>query len=47
MLRRSKILLTIFATVSLNAVAGDDKTKPKDDPDAIGNRNVGGFANLA
>jgi hypothetical protein len=41
MLRRAITLLTIFATVSLSVIAGDDKTKPKDDPDAIGNRNVG------
>jgi len=41
MLRRSIIVLTILATVSLSVLASDDKTNPKDDPDAIGNRNVG------
>jgi hypothetical protein len=36
MLRRSIIVLTILATVSLSVLASDDKTNPKDDPDAIG-----------
>lgn len=46
MLRRAITLLTILATLSLNFVAGDDKINPKDDPDAIGNRNVGQGVNF-
>lgn len=41
MWRRSIALLAILAMASLIVVAGDDKKNPKDDPDAIGNRNVG------
>jgi predicted Zn-dependent protease len=46
MLRRVITLLTILATLSLSVVAGDDKINPKDDPDAIGNRNVGQGVNF-
>jgi predicted Zn-dependent protease len=46
MLRRPITLLTILATLSLSVVAGDDKINPKDDPDAIGNRNVGQGVNF-
>jgi predicted Zn-dependent protease len=46
MLRRAITLFTILVTVSLSLVANDDKTKPKDDPDAIGNRSVGQGVNF-
>ncbi len=41
MLRRFVTLLTVLTMLSLGVFAGDDKKNPKDDPDAIGNRNVG------
>src|SRR5579863_1550827 len=46
--RKSVILVTILATLStlsLSALAGDKKN-PKDDPDEIGNRNVGKGVNF-
>src|SRR5579871_412772 len=40
---RSSILTAAFAAVVLltNGAVAEDKKNPKDDPDAIGNRNVG------
>jgi beta-barrel assembly-enhancing protease len=43
---RSATLLTIVATLSLSVFAGDDKKNPKDDPDAIGSRDVGKGVNF-
>jgi predicted Zn-dependent protease len=43
---RSVTLLTILTTLSLGAFAGDNKKKPKDDPEAIGNRDVGKGVNF-
>jgi len=43
---RSATLLVILITASLNGFAGDDKKNPKDDPDAIGDRNVSGGVNF-
>jgi predicted Zn-dependent protease len=46
--RKSVTLVTILATLgtlSLSALAGDKKN-PKDDPDEIGNRNVGKGVNF-
>jgi len=45
MLRRSAKLLTILTTLSLSVYAGDNKN-PKDDPDAIGDRDVGKGVNF-
>jgi predicted Zn-dependent protease len=46
MLCRSVTLLTILATLSLGAFAGDNKKNPKDDPEAIGDRGVGKGVNF-
>jgi predicted Zn-dependent protease len=46
MLCRSITLLTILATLSLGAFAGDNKKHPKDDPEAIGDRGVGKGVNF-
>jgi predicted Zn-dependent protease len=46
MLCRSVALLTIMATLSFSVFADDKKKNPKDDPDAIGNRNVGQGVNF-
>ena len=46
MLRRSVTLLTIAAMLSLGVFAGDKKKNPKDDPDAIGDREVGQGVNF-
>ena len=46
MLCRSVTLLTIAAALSLSVFAGDNKKNPKDDPDAIGDRNVGKGVNF-
>ena len=46
MLRKFVTLLAILATLSLGVFGGDDKKNPMDDPDAIGNRNVGQGVNF-
>jgi beta-barrel assembly-enhancing protease len=46
MSHRSLALLTVLATVSLSGLAQDSKKNPMDDPDAIGNRNVGQGVNF-
>jgi predicted Zn-dependent protease len=38
--------MTILAALSCSGLAQNSKKKPKDDPDAIGNRNVGKGVNL-
>src|SRR5579871_5994688 len=45
---RSSILTAAFAAVVLltNGAVAEDKKNPKDDPDAIGNRNVGQGVNF-
>jgi len=43
---RSVALLTILATLSWSVSASDNRKNPKDDPDAIGNRNVGQGVNF-
>jgi beta-barrel assembly-enhancing protease len=43
---RSATLLVILTAVSLSVFAGDDKKNPKDDPDAIGDRDVGKGVNF-
>ena len=46
MLCRSVALLTIVAMLPVIVSASDNKKNPKDDPDAIGNRNVGQGVNF-
>src|ERR1022692_4388203 len=46
MFSRSVALLAILATLSLSGFAGDKKKNPKDDPEAIGNRDVGKGVNF-
>ena len=46
MLRRSVTLLAILATLSVSVFAGDKKKNPKDDPEAIGDRQVGQGVNF-
>jgi beta-barrel assembly-enhancing protease len=46
MCHRSVTLLIIVSLASLPAFAGDSKKDPLDDPDAIGNRNVGQGVNF-
>ena len=46
MSRRSLALLTILAALSRGGLAQDSKKNPKDDPDAIGSRNVGQGVNF-
>ena len=46
MSHRSLSLLTVLAALSWNGFAQDSKKKPMDDPDAIGNRNVGQGVNF-
>jgi predicted Zn-dependent protease len=43
---RSVTLLAILTTLSLSALASDNKKNPKDDPDAIGDRDVGKGVNF-
>jgi len=46
MLCRSVALLAILATLSPSVFGGDKKKNPKDDPEAIGNRQVGQGVNF-
>ncbi len=46
MLCRSVALFTVVTALSLSALASDSKKNPKDDPDEIGNRNVGQGVNF-
>ena len=46
MSHRSLALLTILAALSWSGLAQDSKKNPKEDPDAIGNRNVGTGVNF-
>src|ERR1035438_2592186 len=46
MSHRSLALLTILAALSWSGLAQDSKKNPKDDPDAIGSRNVGQGVNF-
>jgi predicted Zn-dependent protease len=46
MSHRSLALLTVLAALSWSGLAQDSKKKPMDDPDAIGNRNVGQGVNF-
>src|ERR1039457_6232390 len=46
MFSRSVALLAILATLSLSGFAGDKKKNPKDDPEAIGDRQVGQGVNF-
>jgi predicted Zn-dependent protease len=44
--RRTTITLIALAALSWTGLAGGSRKKPKDDPDAIGNRNVGQGVNF-
>src|ERR1039458_5124418 len=46
MSHRSLALLTILAALAWSGLAQDTKKNPKDDPDAIGSRNVGQGVNF-
>ena len=46
MLGRSVALFTVLTALSLSVLASDSKKNPKDDPDEIGNRNVGQGVNF-
>jgi len=46
MAHRCLALLTVLAALSWSGLAQDSKKNPKDDPDAIGNRNVGQGVNF-